>query len=97
KAGEASTTTRDAVRVTVGLEEGIPPLPADVTATLSSDTMLSPKFVALSAGTPGGQTLANNAAIEGHPAYGLDQITAAAGPLIDNANKLLDNLNVTVT
>jgi ABC-type transporter Mla subunit MlaD len=85
------------VRVTVGLIEGIPPLPTDVTATLSSDTMLSPKFVALSAGTPGGETLANDATIEGHPAYGIEQITAAAGPLIDNANKLIDNLNVTVT
>src|SRR6266567_1537904 len=88
---------KDAVIVTVELDDGIPPLPIDVTATLSSDTMLSPKFVALSAGTPGGQTLANNAAIEGHPAYGIEQITAAAGPLFENANKLLDNLNVTVT
>jgi ABC-type transporter Mla subunit MlaD len=78
------------VQVTVSLDEGIPPLPADVTATLSSDTMLATKFVALSAGTPGGQTLANNAVIEGHPAYGLEQITAKAGPLIDN-------LNLTVT
>jgi len=94
---EANENKRDAVRVTVSLGEEIPPLPADITATLSSDTMLSPKFVALSAGTPGGQTLANNAAIEGHPAYGLEQITAAAGPLFDNVNKLLDNLNVTVT
>src|SRR5881296_3135030 len=94
---EASANKKDAVRVTVSLEEGIPPLPSDVTATLSSDTMLSPKFVALSAGTPGSETLANNAAIEGHPAYGLEQITAAAGPLFENANKLLDNLNVTVT
>src|SRR5437762_9042245 len=94
---EATANKNDAVRVTVSVDEGIPALPSDVTATLSSDTMLSPKFVALSAGTPGGQTLANNAAIEGHPAYGLEQITAAAGPLFDNANKLLDNLNVTVT
>src|SRR5216110_697034 len=94
---EANANKKDAVRVTVSLDEGIPPLPADITATLSSDTLLSPKFVALSAGTPGGQTLANNAAIEGHPAYGLEQITAAAGPLFENANKLLDNLNVTVT
>jgi ABC-type transporter Mla subunit MlaD len=94
---EASANKKDAVRVTVGLNEGIPPLPADITATLSSDTMLSPKFVALSAGTPGGETLANNAAIEGHPAYGLEQITAAAGPLFENANKVLDNLDVTVT
>jgi ABC-type transporter Mla subunit MlaD len=97
KEREASANKKDAVRVTVSLDEGIPPLPTDVTATLSSDTMLSPKFVALSAGTLGGPTLANNAAIEGHPAYGLEQITAAAGPLFDNANKLLDNLNVTVT
>src|SRR5216117_1477855 len=97
KEREASANKKDAVRVTVSLDEGIPPLPTDVTATLSSDTMLLPKFVALSAGTPGGQTLANNAAIEGHPAYGLEQITAAAGPLFDNANKLIDNLNLTVT
>jgi ABC-type transporter Mla subunit MlaD len=97
KEREASANKKDAVRITVSLDEGIPPLPIDVTATLSSDTMLSPKFVALSAGTLGGETLANNASIEGHPAYGLEQITAAAGPLFDNANKLIDNLNVTVT
>ena len=97
KEREATANKKDAVRVTVSLDEGIPPLPSDVTATLSSDTMLSPKFVALSAGTPGGQTLANNASIEGHPAYGLEQITAAAGPLFDNANKLLNNLDTTVT
>ena len=68
-----------------------------VIATLSSDTLLAPKFVALSAGTPDGETLANNAIIEGHPAYGIAQITAAAGPLVDNANKLIDNLNGTVS
>jgi len=90
---EATANKKDTVLVTVSLDEGIPPLPTDVTATLSSDTLLSPKFVALSAGTPGGQTLGNNAAIEGHPAYGLEQITAEAGPLFDKANKLLDNLN----
>src|SRR3954469_13706980 len=94
---EATANKNDAVRVTVSVDEGIPPLPSDVTATLSSDTMLSPKFVALSAGTPGGQTLANNASIEGDPAYGLEQITAAAGPLFDNANKVLNNLDITVT
>ena len=88
---------KDAVIITVELDDRIPPLPADVTATLSADTLLAPKFVALSAGTPGGKTLANNAAIEGHPAYGLEQITAAAGPLLDNANKLLNDLSATVT
>jgi len=46
---------------------------------------------------PGGQTLANNVSIEGNPAYGLEQITAAAGPLSEDASKLLNILNVTVT
>ncbi len=92
-----SENKRDAVRVTISLDDDIPPLPADVAATLSADTLLAPKFVALSAGTPGGKILPNNASIEGHPAYGIEQITAAAGPLFDNANKLLDNLNGTVT
>ena len=94
---DKSGNKRDAVRVTISLDDGIPPLPADITATLSSDTMLAPKFVALSAGTPGGKTLPNNAIIEGHPSYGIEQITAAAGPLFDNANKLIDNLSGTVT
>src|SRR4029077_17493720 len=87
-----SSNKQDAVIVTVELDDAIPQLPVDVTATLSADTLLAPKFVALSAGTPGGKTLANNASIEGHPAYGIEQITAAAGPLFENANKLLDNL-----
>ena len=91
----AGANKRNAVRVTVDLLEEIPPLPADVIATLSSDTMLSPMFVALSAGTPGGETVANNAIIEGHPAAGIAQLMAAAGPLIDNANKLIDSLNAT--
>jgi len=94
---DASENKKDAVRVTISLDAGIPPVPSDVMATLSSDTMLAPKFVALSAGTTGGKTLTNNAVIEGHVAYGLEQIMAAAGPLFDNANRLLDNLNVTVT
>src|SRR5207247_335736 len=45
KEREACTNKRDAVRVTVSLDEKIPSLPTDVTATLSSDTLLSPKFV----------------------------------------------------
>jgi ABC-type transporter Mla subunit MlaD len=83
--------------VTISLDDKIPPLPGDVQATLSADTMLAPKFVALSAGTPGFKPLPNNSIIEGHPAYGIEQITAAAGPLVDHANSLIDNLNGTVT
>jgi ABC-type transporter Mla subunit MlaD len=92
-----SPNKKDAVVVKVELDDDIPPLPGDIVATLGADTLLAPKFVALSAGTPGGKTLANNAAIEGHPAYGIEELTAAAGPLLDNANHLLDTLNATFT
>src|SRR5260370_10082167 len=93
----ASANKKDAVRITISLDENVPPLPVDVTATLSSDTLLAPKFVALSAGSPGGKTLASNSVIQCHPAYGISPITAAAGPLFENANRLLDNLDTTVT
>src|SRR6267378_249753 len=96
KEREALPNKKDAVLVTVSLDEKIPPMPTDVIATLSSDTLLSPKFVALSAGTPSGETLANNGTIEGHPAYGIEQLTAGAGPLLDNANKLLNDTSVLV-
>jgi ABC-type transporter Mla subunit MlaD len=46
KERESCPNKKDAVRVTVSLDDGIPPLPTDVMATLSSDTMLAPKFVA---------------------------------------------------
>jgi len=90
---QSAENKRKAVRVTVSLLDTIPPLPADVVASLSSDTMLSPMFVSLSAGTPGGEILANNSVIDGHPAAGLAQLMAAAGPLIDNVNKLIDEAN----
>ena len=94
---ESASNKRNAVRVTVSLDDNVPPLPADIVATLSADTLLAPKFVALSAGTPGAGLLENNATIEGHPSYGIEQITAAAGPLFENANSLLDKLSATVS
>ena len=92
----AEPDKKDAVRVSIELLDSVPPLPSDVTASLASDTLLSPKFVALSAGTPGKAVLPNNAVIRGTPAYGLDQLTSALGPVLTNANKLIDNLNGTV-
>src|SRR5260370_21313653 len=68
KERESSANKRDAVRVTVNLDDGIPPLPADVVATLSSATMLQPKFFGRSAGKPAGARLANHWRIECPPA-----------------------------
>ena len=93
----AEPNKKDAVRVSIELIDSVPPLPSDIAASLGSDTLLSPKFVALSAGTPGKAILPNNAIIEGAPAYGIEQLTGAIGPVLTNANKLIDNLNGTVT
>ena len=92
----AEPDKKDAVRVTIELLDSVPPLPSDITASLASDTLLSPKFVALSAGTPGKAVLPNNAVIQGIPAYGLDQLLSAVSPVLTSANKLIDNLNGTV-
>src|SRR5438105_7720281 len=51
KEREASANKRDAVRITVSLDDGIRPLPTDVTATLSSAPHISPTLQTLSAGT----------------------------------------------
>src|SRR2546428_13938699 len=89
----ASANQKDAVRVTVSIDENIPPIPADIVASLGADTLLSQKFIALSAGTPNAATLANHAVVEGHPAYGIEELAQAAGPLLDNANDLLSNVD----
>src|SRR5260370_28289038 len=52
---EASANKKDAVQVTVSLDEGIRPLPSDVTAPLSSSTMPPPKFLPRSSALPAGQ------------------------------------------
>ena len=94
---QAESDKKDAVRVSIELLDSVPPLPNDVGASLGSDTLLSPKFVALSAGTPGKETLPNNALIQGAPAFSIDQLTNQIGPVMANANKLVTNLDGTVT
>ena len=93
----ASANKLDAVRLTISIDAGIPPIPSDSVASLGADTLLGQKFISLSAGNAAAPTLANNAVIEGHPAYGIEELTRAAGPLLDNANTLLANANNMVT
>ena len=93
----AAANKLDAVRLTISIDPAIPPIPANSVASLGADTLLGQKFIALSAGTSDVGTLANNSVIEGHPSYGIEELTRAAGPLLDNANTLLVNANGMVT
>jgi ABC-type transporter Mla subunit MlaD len=80
-AAQTEDQKRNAVRVTVTLYKDVPPLPEDVKATLSQETLLSEKFVALSAGSPTGAKLANGALLQGHSGGGLDGLMDTIAPV----------------
>ena len=75
---------RNAVRVTATLRPEVPLLPADVRTSISSDTLLSDKFVALSAGTPDGPKLAADTVLQGQGSGGLDALLDI-GPMLKTA------------
>lgn len=85
------------VRVTLELYDSLPLLPDDIRATLSSDTLLSDKFVALSAGSADHPKLANGAILKGSSAAGLDSLINAVGPLVESVDSLVAQLSKTLT
>jgi ABC-type transporter Mla subunit MlaD len=89
EAAQTAEQKRNAVRVTVTLHKHMPPVPNDVVASLSSETLLSEKFVALSAGSPSAPKLENKALLQGQSGGGLDGLFAAIGPLADSLPPLL--------
>lgn len=99
-----SQNPANTVRVSVALTESLPPLPADVTAGLGSDTLLSEKFVALSGGDPEGEIIENGAVIQGAPGLNFDRLgpdieglLASAQSLVDHLEPVLENTDRLVT
>ena len=94
KPAERTQAGRDfAVRVSVRLDEGVPPLPSDVRAGISSETILGEKFVALSAGTPDAPPLADGAIIPGQSLAGIENLTDTLGTTAATATELLQRIN----
>jgi phospholipid/cholesterol/gamma-HCH transport system substrate-binding protein len=92
---EAATTEqekRNAVRVTLLLDDHVPAIPEDTRVSLSSDTMLGEKFVALSAGSSSAPRLANGALLQGQGSGSLDTLIEAIGPLVESIPPLVDSL-----
>ena len=89
EAAQTPEQKRNAIRITVTLHKDVPPFPQDVRASLSSETLLSEKFVALSAGSPEAPKLASGAILQGHSGGGLDGLFEAIGPLAENLPPLL--------
>jgi phospholipid/cholesterol/gamma-HCH transport system substrate-binding protein len=78
-----------AIRVTVRLDRGVPTLPSDIKATIGSETILGEKFVALSAGTPGIEPLAENAIIQGQSLSGIEGLMASLEKTSATADDIL--------
>lgn len=76
---------RNAVRVSVQLSDGLSELPGDTEVSISSDTLLSDKFIALSGGSPDAPRLPNAAFLQGHGGGNIDELINAIGPFLDKA------------
>ncbi len=83
---------RNAVRVTVQLDEKLAPLPADVAVGISSDTLLSDKFIALSGGSPDAPRLANAALLQGQSGGSIDDLINSLGPFLKNADAAISGI-----
>ncbi len=82
-----------AVRVTVRLNQGVPAVPSDTKASISSETILGEKFVALSAGSPGVNPLPEGAVIEGESMSGIENLTQTLEKTAAVATEILKKLN----
>ena len=88
-AAETDGQKRNAVRVTATLRPDVPVLPADIRVSIASDTLLSDKFLALSAGSPDGDKLAAGTVLQGEGSAGLDSLLASIGPILRTADEAL--------
>jgi ABC-type transporter Mla subunit MlaD len=82
-----------AVRVTIRLERGVPVLPSDIKASISSETILGEKFVALSAGSPGVEPLPEGAIIQGESLSGIEGLTATLEKTAATATEILQKFS----
>jgi phospholipid/cholesterol/gamma-HCH transport system substrate-binding protein len=90
----AQSRTENAVRVTVRLQDDVPALPVGVLATLSSESVMGEKFIALAAGSPDAPELANGSIIQGEAMVTFDQVAKSAVDVTENLNTVLARLTV---
>ena len=93
---ERNATNWSAVRVRVEFFTDVPELPDDVRASLSSDTLLGEKFIALSPGSPLRPKLAHGAILLGASGAGLDGLIESIGPLIQSLQPLVESVEKTL-
>ena len=83
----------NAVRVTLDLFDGVPDIPSDARASISSDTLLSEKFIALSAGSPGVPPLTSGSLMQGRSAASLDDLLGTVQPMLASIGDVLNSID----
>ena len=93
RSAQSGSQRWNAVRVSVDLFDGVPDIPSDVAASISSDTLLSEKFIALSAGTPQAPRLANGALLQGRSGASIDDLLGSVEPLVKSVQQILKSID----
>ena len=65
----------NAIEVTLALNDSVPSLPKDITASVAVDTLLSDKFILLSGGSSNSQSLTADTAFQGITPTTFDKLT----------------------
>jgi ABC-type transporter Mla subunit MlaD len=88
-------TARDpanAIRAVVLLNDDVPPLLQDVSATLAAESLLGEKFIELMPGDPKARPLADGAVLQGITVASIDSVASSAKDAIDKVNDILGNV-----
>jgi ABC-type transporter Mla subunit MlaD len=83
---------RNAVRVTVQLDDEVPPLLEETSATITAETLLGEKFVALTPGRPEARPLPEGAILQGVEVFSIDAVARSAQTAIENVNEIITSL-----
>lgn len=87
-----SKDPRNVIRVTVRLNEDVPPISADVTAELASETILGEKFILLTPGEAAAAPLPDGAVIQGQEVIAFDSVARSAQSAITHVDEILGSL-----
>lgn len=80
------------VRVSLELNQTVPALPNDLTVAISSDTLLSDKFIALSGGSADAPRLAAGALLQGRSGGSIDDLINSLGPFLQSTENVIAGL-----
>jgi ABC-type transporter Mla subunit MlaD len=82
----------NAVRVTILLQDDVPPLLEGTMASLGAETLLGEKFIALTPGKPGARQLPEPAVIQGATGTSIDAVAESAKEAVEKVNDILASL-----